>query len=262
MAFGFVRELAAEGARAARGGGAGGARAPAAAKCARAQPRRRRPAALHVGAPAAARRGWPASGRFDVVHQLNPVDVGREPRAGGRPGAARARALRARLGAVGARRGRTRGPARAARKARGPRARSSAGPTTLLLSTPAAGVAAGTAACRRTCTSCRPASTTAPGARRAEVRQARRCCSSPTSRSARASTCCWTPSRRSPRGCPTRACRWPATGRRATPCGAGFANRPLSAASSCSATSIGSASWRSCRPATSTACPPTGSRSA
>ena len=166
-----------------------------------------RPAALRVhlhrlGRPGrAARRAWVhvadaaalarlgAVGGFDLVHQLNPVDVGREPRAGGRrsplvlgpympdwapsgPGA-------------DAPVGRPRRCASSACCARP----SSAGRRTVLLSTPAAVAKleprrGGTARVHER----RPASTTGPGARPRPGPAARTSCSWPTSRCARAST--------------------------------------------------------------------------
>ena len=103
--------------------------------------------------------------RFDVAHQLNPVDVGVSLALTGDRDAAGARPLLLRLGAVGAGRGRTGRPADAACEGR--RAAQQRRATMLLLSTPdAAGKVERAAPGGRSCASCRTASTSASGTRR------------------------------------------------------------------------------------------------
>ena len=112
--------------------------------------------------------GWHRERRFDVAHQLNPVDVGREPRAARRPDAAGAGPLLLRLGAVRAGRGRTACSPLKLRVKRVVRAAQQRRATTRAALDPGGRRRSSEprAAGERTCASCRTASTTASGARR------------------------------------------------------------------------------------------------
>ena len=181
-----------------------------------------------------------ATTRFDLVHQLNPVDVGLSLAVAGQRPAGRAGPLRAGLGRPGARAPTPSSQPFALRAKRALRAAQQCHARVILLSTAAAAAkleASWPAGLR--VREVPPGIDTGRWHPLPQPRRVRRtCCSWPTCRSARAcSSCCSTPSSAWRRGSPPRGCWSPAPGpRRQRSAGAWPHPSPL-AASSCSARS-------------------------